>query len=46
MASNFKRIKFFEQDQIEDLAAVAKAKAAKGGMKPEESKLATGEKTI
>ena len=45
MASNFKRIKFFEQDQIEDLAAVAKAKAIKG-MKPEESKLATGEKTI
>lgn len=46
MATNFKRIRFFEQDQIEDPAA--KAKQAKPGQKPEENKgvMVPGEKTI
>jgi len=45
VASNFKRIKFFEQDQIEDLAAVkAKASGLKPGAKPEDVK--STEKTI
>jgi hypothetical protein len=34
MASNFKRIKFFQQDQIEDPAAAA----AKAGKRGEEAK--------